>query len=198
MTFFQASFNEDSAMTIIRSFQLLAGLFLACAATGQDVDSGPEIGKKIPALKVFDATGPKQDKEVDYAAERKDKPTVYIFVRADKWDRPMARFLRKLDEILLKENEEAYIVAVWLSDDVEKTKGYLPRAQQSLNFQNTALTCFTGEKAGPKDWGINPDAHVTVVVACKSRAAKKLGYRSINETDAPAVQEALKNAISGK
>src|SRR5438445_2284368 len=28
--------------------------------------------------KVFDATGPNQEKEVDYAAERKDKPTVYI------------------------------------------------------------------------------------------------------------------------
>ena len=106
--------------------------------------------------------------------------------------------MRKLDETLLKESQEAYIVAVWLSDDVDKTKGYLPRVQQSLNFQNTALTCFTGEKAGPKDWGINPDAHFTAIVTCKGCVAKKFGYRSINETDAPAVQEALKNAISGK
>ena len=53
-------------------------------------------------------------------------------------DRPMARFMRKLDETLLKESEEVYIVAVWLTDDVDKTKGYLPRAQQSLKFQNTA------------------------------------------------------------
>ena len=68
-------------MTIIRSSLLLAGLFLAFAAAGQDVDSGPESGKKVPALKVFDATGPKQDKEVDYAAERKDKATVYVFVQ---------------------------------------------------------------------------------------------------------------------
>ena len=50
----------------------------------------------------------------------------------------MARFMRKLDETLLKESEEVYIVAVWLTDDVDKTKGYLPRAQQSLKFQNTA------------------------------------------------------------
>ena len=39
-------------------------------------------------LKVFDATGPLKDKEVDYAAERKGKPTVYVFIQADKWDRP--------------------------------------------------------------------------------------------------------------
>src|SRR4029077_2960581 len=137
--------------------------------TRQDVDSGPEHGKKVPALKVFDATGNSQDKEVDYVAERKDKPTVYVFVQADKWDRPMARFLRKLDEIVLKESQEAYVVAVWLTDDVDKTKAYLPRAQQSLKLQNTALTCFTGEKEGPKDWGINADAHLSAVVAHKGR-----------------------------
>src|SRR5437660_12630037 len=111
--------NEDSSMTIIRSSLLLAGLFLAFAAAGQDVDSGPESGKKVPALKGFDATGPKQDKEVDYAAERKDKATVYVFVQADKWDRRMARVLRRLDETLLKESEEAYIVAVLLTDAVD-------------------------------------------------------------------------------
>ena len=95
---------------------------MAFAAAGQDVDSGPESGKKVPALKVFDATGPKQDKEVDYAAERKDKATVYVFVQADKWDRPMARFMRKLDETLLKESEEVYIVAVWRTDDATKPR----------------------------------------------------------------------------
>ena len=82
----------------------------------------PRAGKRFPPSRFFDATGPKQDKEVDYAAERKDKATVYVFVQADKWDRPMARFMRKLDETLLKESEEVYIVAVWLTDDVDKTK----------------------------------------------------------------------------
>ena len=123
---------------------LLGSLIVAWPATKQDVDSGPESGKKVPALKVFDATGANQDKEVDYVAECKDKPTVYVFVQADKWDRPMARFLRKLDESVRKESDDAYVVAVWLTDDADKTKTYLPRAQQSLKFQNTALTCFSG------------------------------------------------------
>jgi hypothetical protein len=99
---------------------------------------------------------------------------------------------------LIKESEDAYVVAVWLTDDPDKTKQYLPVAQRSLKFQNTALTCFTGEKAGPKDWGINDDAHLTAVVANKSRVVKRFGYRSLNETDAPAVQEALKKALAEK
>jgi hypothetical protein len=135
---------------------------------------------------------------VDHVKERKGKPTVYVFVQADKWERPMARFLRKLDETVIKASEDAYVVAIWLTEDVDKTKEYLPRAQQSLKFQNTALTCFAGEKGGPKDWAIHADAHLMVVVTNKDRVAKRYGYRSINETDAPTVQAALKKALAEK
>jgi hypothetical protein len=89
-------------------------------------------------------------------------------------------------------------VAVWLTDYPDKTKEYLPLAQQSLRFQKTALTCFTGEKAGPKDWNINSDAHVTAVVTTKGKVASTFGYRSINETDAPAVLDAYKKALKKK
>jgi hypothetical protein len=67
-------------------------LLLPAYVLGQDVPSGPEKGKAVPALKVFDATGPHEGKEVDYAADRKGKPTVYLFIQAAKWDRPMARW----------------------------------------------------------------------------------------------------------
>ena len=121
---------------------VLAAVLLVPPAWGQDVTSGPEKGKGVPALKVFDATGTHKDKEVDYAAERKGKQTVFVFIQADKWDRPMARFLKQLDEAVQKEVEGGYVVAVWLTDSPDKTKEYLPVAQQSLQFQSTALTCL--------------------------------------------------------
>src|SRR2546421_8904959 len=107
-------------MTWPRSLSPLLVVLLAPAAWAQDVVSGPEKGKKVPALKVFDATGPHEGKEVDYAAERKGKATVYLFVQADRWDRPMARFLKGLDEAVQKEGEDASVVAVWLADDPGK------------------------------------------------------------------------------
>ena len=138
------------------SLPLLLSLVLVSSVRGQEVTSGPESGVKVPALKVFDATGPHKDKDVDYAAERKDKPTIFVFIQADKWDRPMARFLRKMDEVVQKEKDVS-VVAVWLTEDPDKTKTYLPLAQKSLQFGATALTCFTGEKTGPKDWNVNAD-----------------------------------------
>jgi hypothetical protein len=173
-------------------------LSLLHAVLAQDVDSGPAKGKVVPALRVFDATGESKGKTLDYAAERKERPTVYAFVQADRWDRPMARFFRELDKVVQKEGEDCAVVAVWLADDTEKTKEYLPRAQQSLQFQATALTCYPGEKAGPEAWGINPDAHLTIVVASKGKVAASLGYRSVNETDVPKVQEFLHKARTEK
>jgi hypothetical protein len=173
-------------------------LFPTLLARGQDLTSGPDRGATVPTLKVFDATGAQQGKEADYTAERGRKPTIFVFVRADRWTRPMARFLKKLDEALSKEGGDASVVAVWLTDDVDKTKEYLPIAQRSLQFQATALTCFTGGKTGPKGWNINDDAHLTAVVANGGKIAATFGYRSINETDVPGVRDALKKARKEK
>ena len=185
-------------MSSLRFLWTLLVFCTAVLAWAQDVVSGPDRGKKVPPLKVFDATGPNQGKELDYVAERKDKPTVYVFVQADQWDRPMARFLRKLDEAVRKASKDSHVVAVWLTEDPSKTKEYLPRAQQSLQLQATALTCFSGKKAGPDGWGINADAHLTVAVANKQNTTATFGYRSVNETDVPGVRDALKKAISGQ
>src|SRR5262245_24791013 len=173
-----------------------AALFaLAASAPAQDLSSGPDKKAKVPALRVFDATGPNKDKDVDYAADRKDKPTIYLLVRADKFDRPMNRFVKGLDGQVKKDSEDAYIVAVWLTDDVDKAKERLPAVQQSVQYQNTALTIFTGGKDGPNDWHANPDAHLTVVLAVKGKVVATFGYQSVNETDVKAVREAFQKAL---
>ena len=181
-----------------RTLACLALLGLVAPAPAQGVSSGPAAGEKVPALKVFDATGENADKDVDYAAERKDKPTVYLFVRADKFDRPMNRFMKTLDAAVKKDFADTYVVAVWLTDDAAKTKELLPRVQQSVGFGATALTCYAGGAEGPKGWGVNPDAHLTVVLANKGKVAATFGYRSLNETDVPAVRDALKKMRGAK
>jgi hypothetical protein len=172
-------------------------LLWPAAARAQDVPTGPAKGEKVPPLKVFDATGAHKDKEVDYAAERKDKPTVYVLIQADKWTRPVHSFLHTLDKDLAKDHPDAYLVAVWLTDKVDMTKEYLPKIAQYYS-EKAALTCFPGEKAGPKDWNVNADADVTVVVANKGKVAETFGYKSINATDVPKVLEAVKKAQEGK
>ena len=166
----------------------LLGLLAAGLARG-DVTSGPKEGEKVATLKVYAVTGEPKDKEVDYAGLRKDQPTVYVFVSAKDFGRPMFRFLKKLDEDL---GDDGLVVAVWLTEDADKSREYLPKI--SRYFKGAALTVFSGT-AGPKDWAINLDAHLTAVVAHKGKVVKSFGYMSLNETDVPEVVETLKKAI---
>jgi hypothetical protein len=171
----------------------------ASPSFAQDIVSGPEKGKAVPALKVYDVTGAHKEKDIDYVAERKDKPTIYLLIRADKFDRPMNRFMKTLDDTIVKDFKDVYVVAVWLPEDVDKTKEFLPRVQQSVSYQQTALTCFTGNaKDGPKDWNINGDAHITAVLVNKQKVTATFGYNTINETDVKAVVTALKKMLEEK
>jgi hypothetical protein len=178
-------------MTRLFALAAVAVLLAATSALADKVESGPEAGAVVPALKVFDVTGPHADKELDYAADRKDRPTVYLFVVADKWERPVARFLKKLDEQVAK-HADARAVAVWLTDDPDATKRYLPLVQQSLKFDATALTYYPVAKKTPDGWGLNLEAGVTAVVVNKGKVTASFGLRSATEADVAMVMKALK------
>lgn len=155
--------------------------------------SGPPAGEKVPALRVFAATGPQKDKELDYAAQRADRVTVYVLI--SDWDRPVARFLKTLDGAVKGESATGEVVAAWLTDDKEKTKNYLPLAQQSLKMENTSLVVSLSDKTGPDNWNINPNVRVTVVVASGGKVVQANGYDSINETDVRDVLQGVKKAV---
>jgi hypothetical protein len=151
--------------------------------------SGPKEGDKVEPLKVYAVSGDPQEKEVEYTSLRQDRPTVYVFVAAKEFDRPMFRFMKKLEEKL---GDDGLLVAVWVTDDAEQSKQYLPRITKY--FEKSALTVF-GEAGGPKGWSLNADARLTAVVVHKGKVVRSFGYVSLNETNAPEVVKALKKAI---
>ena len=178
---------QDYRATGLAVLILTASLSSAWA----DVASGPVVGEGVPALKVLVVVGEKAGDELDLAAGRKEHPTVYVFLQADKFDRPMARYLRALDESVTKAGQNTAIVVVWLTGTPDATKEYLPKVQMSLKLQSTTYAQHANT-AGPEGWGINPDAHLTAVVAGKAKVAANFGYRSLNDTVVPEVDAALK------
>lgn len=171
---------------------LLASIAFVPATLFGQVASGPKEGDETAALTVYAATGDDAGKEIDAAAAaREGKPSVFVFVQKSTFDRPVGRFLRTLDEELVKRNDGTRAVVVWLTDDVDAGKEYLPRVQQSIDLRATTWTIHPGDPSGPAEWGINSDAHVTAVVSRDKQVAASLAWRSLNETDVPAVLEKL-------
>jgi hypothetical protein len=169
-------------------------VLLAASQAAAQLNSGPDVGSNIPPLRAAVVTGDNAGQELDVAQRRGAMPTVYIFIQADKWDRPVARFLRTLDDELRKNRTDVAAVATWLTDDVEGAKDYLPKAQQSLQLSQTSLAVFAGDKNGPPGWGINTSAHLTAVIATDSRVIASFAYRSLNETNAPELLAKLPSA----
>ena len=82
---------------------LVAACIFFPAALHAQTNSGPSTGSKIEPLKVFAITGDNAGEELDFAAKHAGKPAIFLFIQAEKFDRPIARFLKVLDQELSKD-----------------------------------------------------------------------------------------------
>ncbi len=173
-------------------FVCVCVLGLSSTATA-DVDSGPTVGEKMPALSLPVVVGADMGKETDWLKERGDKPTVYFFIRTDKITRPTMRVVKKFDTELAQLGETR-AVAVWLTDDKADTEKRLPLIQQSLKFDHTTLCLFDKNRDSPDNWGVNSDADLTAVIVADGKITQRFGWVSPNETVVKDLVESLPKA----
>ncbi|MGL4419925.1 MAG: hypothetical protein ACRCZF_04605 [Gemmataceae bacterium] len=168
-------------------------LLLALTLATVDIESGPKAGEKAPTLPVKFLSGDRADKEKeqDAAKEFAELPAVYLFVNSEKFSRPMARLFRELDGKLGETHDKAVATAVWVGGDHDKSVEYLPKVQQSLKLSKIALAVNKSDASGPNGWGLNSDAHLTVVIVGNGVVKKSFAFVSVNESDAKGILEEL-------
>ena len=105
----------------------------------------------------------------------------------------MARLLKTLDAGRQGGQREGRVVAVWLTNS-RRDQGLPAQGQMSLNFVNTSLGVFEGDKSGPNNWGINPTPTARSSSLKGGKVVESIALQSANETDAAKVVEALKKA----
>jgi hypothetical protein len=168
---------------------LLVGV--ASAIGGDSFPSGPQVGEKLPELKVKAFSGPDAGKDIQPVANAKGGPTLLIFVH--KITRPGLKLLRPIDEFAAqKSGLSAHVV--WLGEDREKTEEYLKRAEKSLNLQMPIGIALDG-KDGPAAYGLNDKVTITVLIADKNKVVANFALVDPNERDAPKVIASLKKVL---
>lgn len=168
-------------------------VFLSATSLVLAADSGPGAGTEVASLKVYAVTGDMPGQAVDVVVQRAGRPTLYCFVPKEKWSRPTARLLKKLDGSIGDVAADAAIVAVWVTSDPQQSKDYLPLAQQSLQFGRTTLAVDEINATGPPEWGINTDVDITIVAAKEGQVLKSFALVSPNDTVADEVLAKLKD-----
>lgn len=165
--------------TNVRVFCLviLHGLLLSTGVFGQEV-------KPVPPLEVVVCVGEKAGEKSELTSRRGKKPTIYMFIQAEHWDRPIARLVRGLDIGVADKITDGGLVLVWLSNnEVERFREHLPRVQQSLKLSMTTYSVWPGDPFGPAAWAINRDDHVTAITANDGKIIARHAFRSTNEGD---------------
>jgi hypothetical protein len=162
-------------------FQLMAIIVLLTNIAFADEPGKQAVSKLESVVCVGDQAGEKQE----LAESRGKNPTIYFFIQAEHWDRPIARLLRELDIKVKDGVSDGRIVAVWLSNnEVDRFREHLPRVQQSLRLAMTTYAVWPGDPFGPAAWNINRDDHVTIVTARDGKIIGRHAYKSTNEGDA--------------
>ncbi len=170
----------------------IALVLLSTNLTSAAIESGPAVDSPLPELKADAVTGDDAGKKTTFTTTRKAKPTVYVFIRADKFARPIARYLKVLDKALAELGKDRHVVAVWITEDADKTREYLPKVQQSIKLEATTLALYAEDKNGPNARAINDRAHVTSIASDGTKVKARFAEQSFNETNVPEVTAALK------
>lgn len=161
-----------------------------------DIVAGPELYKPIPSLKTLQIVGDQADKEINWNETAKTKPHIIAFVRSDKWDRPVARVLKQLDDALItvrKDIPDVHLGIIWVSKDIERAKEYLPKVQQSIKLQASSWNHFNGEIYDTTGWQLSGDGALNIVIVKENKAAWGRSFSTMEESIVRKTISALKN-----
>src|SRR5262249_2680015 len=142
---------------------LFACLVLVATARGDDkVFSGPQVGEKLPPLKVRGVFDADAGKEIDFVKRADGKPIVLVFVHdANRPSIAMTRVLTTYTASRAKDGLHTGVV--WLSDDATEAENTLKRMRHAL-AKDAPIGISTDGKEGPGGYGLNRNVTLTILV----------------------------------
>lgn len=154
------------------------------ARASSEVTSGPQKGDKISAFNVTKCAGAPNDEvkvgdNLCYRCKYGAKPMVMVFTR--KADDQVVELVKKLDKAV-EENSDKHLKAFvnFLGDRDESEKS---AKRLAADADNVPMVVPDEAKNGPDNYGINPDAVVTVIVAREGKVVTSHGYTGTPDSD---------------
>lgn len=147
---------------------MLAGASLAIAA---ELKSGVQPGDAIGAFDVVKCAGAADDgvstgDKLCYRCKYGGRPMVMVFTRTT--DGKVADLVKKLDAAVAKNSDEKLAAFVnLLGEDQEALESQAKKFASKTKVENVPVVVPVEFENGPDNYGINPKAEVTVILAVK-------------------------------
>jgi hypothetical protein len=168
---------------------LVAGATLVRA--DDELKSGPQPGQPIKAFNVIKVAGADSDgvdkgETLCYRCKYGSRPMVMVFARGT--DEKLTSLVKELDEAVSKNKDKKLAAFVNIvgedKDAAEKDAKTLASASSPTN-----VPIVVPEEAqnGPDNYGINPKAGLTVIVAFEGKVESSRAYANLDSADVKAI-----------
>lgn len=179
----------------MKSFAVVAALalsFTTAFASAEGIKSGLAAGEGIGAFNVTKVAGAADDgvevgKELCYRCKYGARPQVMVFTR--KGGAEVVSLSKELNAAVAKNSEKQLTAFVNVLGDkaaAEKTAKEL-----GADSAKVPVVVPVENENGPANYGLNPDAEVTVIIASKGKVISSTGYAT-GKFDAAAVIATVK------
>lgn len=158
---------------------LVVGLSPAFAAA---LKSGVQPGELIAPFDVVKCAGAADDgtpvgEQLCYRCKYGNRPMVMVFSR--KADDSVASLVKKLDAAVEKNADDKLAAFVnLLGDNEEALESHAKELGKKSAAPNVPIVVPVEYENGPADYGISPDAEVTVILAVKGKVVANRAYGS--------------------
>lgn len=172
----------------------VAVAFGSAVASAEEVKSGLAEGAKIPAFNVTKVGGASADgvetgAELCYRCKYGARPQVMVFTRST--GEAVAKLTKALNEAVAK-NEDKQLSAFVNVMNADKAAAEKAAKELAAGSEKVPVVVPVENENGPANYGINPDAEVTVLIASKSTVVASHGFAA-GKFNADAVAAVLKD-----
>ncbi|MEZ6134742.1 MAG: hypothetical protein R3C53_07525 [Pirellulaceae bacterium] len=182
------------------------GLAVACAmlfsglAVAEELKSGLKAGAAIGPFYVTKCAGAEEDgvdtgKNLCYRCKNGARPQVMVFTRST--DDKVVAFVKELDA-QLKKHEDAQLRAFVnvLGDSKDTASGEAKKLAEASKAKLVPFVVPNEVENGPEDYGINPKAEITIILANESKVVANFAAAKAKDFDAKAVMGKLKEMLN--
>ncbi|MFQ5732928.1 MAG: hypothetical protein ACE5KM_13390 [Planctomycetaceae bacterium] len=150
--------------------------------------SGPQPGERLTPFQVVQVTGPQSAKTVTLAGPKTKGPTMMVFLH--KLTEPAIGLMITLEWYAHKQKGLTSHF-IMLTKDKSKTEAQAKRWWRRPFFARSPMCISPDGEEGPGKYGLNRNAHMTVLIAKDNTVVDNFALLGPNNTDAPKVLAAL-------
>jgi len=178
-------------------FALLTSVAFVVA---EDVKSGLQEGEGIGAFYVTKLCGADEDgvavgKNLCYRCKNGGRPQVMIFTRSA--DQKVADLVREIDEAIPKNDDKqlrAFVNA--MGENQAAAKSNAEKLAKASEAKNVPFVLPNEFENGPADYGINPSAEVTVIMAQGGKVKANHSAKSAADLKVDAIVADLRKILN--